>query len=117
VLYLDLYIIVVSTATTVLVNIPRNLFGVPCVSVNHIVIAGCLPIKRIKFDSKLEHEFIQNFKYLQNSFKKMQIDKVRVTASRCCPLAAGYDYMKRAEILVVVCYTTIYVYNCLWLLQ
>jgi hypothetical protein len=25
--------------------------------------------------------------------------------------------MKRAEILVVVCYTTIYVYNCLWLLQ
>jgi len=34
-------------------------------------------LKRIKFDSKLEHEYIQNFKLLQNSFKKMQVDKVR----------------------------------------
>ena len=43
-----------------------------------IVITGCLLLKRVKFNSKLEHEFIQNFKLLQNSFKKMQVDKVRI---------------------------------------
>jgi len=37
---------------------------------------GCLPLKRIKFDAKHEHEFINNFKALQNSFKKMGVDKV-----------------------------------------
>ena len=38
---------------------------------------GCIPLKRIKFDAKHEHEFINNFKALQNSFKKMGVDKVR----------------------------------------
>jgi len=37
---------------------------------------GCIPLKRIKFDAKHEHEFINNFKALQNSFKKMGVDKV-----------------------------------------
>ena len=41
------------------------------------VVAGSLPIKRVKFDTKLEHEFIQNFKILQGSFKKCSVDKVR----------------------------------------
>ena len=30
----------------------------------------------MKFATNLEHEFIQNFKILQNSFKKMNVDKV-----------------------------------------
>ncbi|KAK7501084.1 hypothetical protein BaRGS_00007569 [Batillaria attramentaria] len=37
---------------------------------------GSIPIKRVKFNTKLEHEFIQNFKILQNSFAKMAVDKV-----------------------------------------
>merc|ERR1712106_1100756 len=37
---------------------------------------ACLSLKKIKFDAKHEHEFIHNFKALQNSFKKMGIDKV-----------------------------------------
>ena len=37
---------------------------------------GCLPLKRIKFEAKHEHEFINNYKALQNSFKKMGVDKV-----------------------------------------
>merc|ERR1712227_350253 len=37
---------------------------------------GCIPLKRIKFDAKHEHEFINNFKALQNSLKKMGVDKV-----------------------------------------
>jgi len=37
---------------------------------------GCIPIKRVKFKTKLEHEYIQNFKVLQGGFKKMTVDKI-----------------------------------------
>ncbi|XP_029912222.1 microtubule-associated protein RP/EB family member 1-like isoform X2 [Myripristis murdjan] len=36
---------------------------------------GCLPLKRVKFQAKLEHEYIHNFKLLQTSFKKAGVDK------------------------------------------
>lgn len=35
-----------------------------------------VPMKRVKFGAKLEHEFIQNFKILQSAFKKCGVDKV-----------------------------------------
>lgn len=37
---------------------------------------GSVPMRRIKFKTNLEHEYIQNFKILQASFKKMTVDKV-----------------------------------------
>ncbi|CAG4947391.1 unnamed protein product [Colias eurytheme] len=37
---------------------------------------GSVPMKRIKFKTNLEHEYIQNFKILQAAFKKMSVDKV-----------------------------------------
>lgn len=37
---------------------------------------GSVPMRRIKFKTNLEHEYIQNFKILQASFKKMNVDKV-----------------------------------------
>ncbi|XP_037947144.1 microtubule-associated protein RP/EB family member 1 isoform X2 [Teleopsis dalmanni] len=37
---------------------------------------GSVPIKRVKFRTNLEHEYIQNFKILQASFKKMSVDKI-----------------------------------------
>lgn len=33
-------------------------------------------MKKVKFTTKLEHEYIQNFKILQAAFKKMNVDKV-----------------------------------------
>ena len=36
-------------------------------------------MKKVKFDAKLEHEFIQNWKILQNGFKKCGIDKVSIS--------------------------------------
>merc|ERR1719150_441999 len=36
---------------------------------------GLVPIKRVKFECKLEHESINNFKLLQASFKKMNVDQ------------------------------------------
>lgn len=35
-----------------------------------------VPMKRVKFGAKLEHEFIQNFKILQSAFKKCGVDKI-----------------------------------------
>lgn len=37
---------------------------------------GTIPIKKIKFTSKLETDFISNFKHLQNCFNKNGVDKV-----------------------------------------
>ncbi|GAB6022038.1 hypothetical protein CHUAL_006186 [Chamberlinius hualienensis] len=37
---------------------------------------GSISLKKVKFKTNLEHEYIQNFKFLQASFKKMQVDKI-----------------------------------------
>merc|ERR1719300_1119463 len=37
---------------------------------------GSVPLKRIKYNSKLEHEYIANFKILQAAFKKLGVDQV-----------------------------------------
>ncbi len=36
-------------------------------------------MKKVKFDTKLEHEFINNFKILQEGFKKVNVEKVWIT--------------------------------------
>ncbi|XP_065206702.1 microtubule-associated protein RP/EB family member 1 isoform X2 [Planococcus citri] len=36
---------------------------------------GSIALKRVKFRTNLEHEYIQNFKILQAAFKKMNVDK------------------------------------------
>nr|XP_023996477.1 microtubule-associated protein RP/EB family member 3-like [Salvelinus alpinus] len=37
---------------------------------------GCVLLKKVKFAARLEHEFINNFKVLQASFKRMGVDKI-----------------------------------------
>ncbi|XP_067249791.1 microtubule-associated protein RP/EB family member 1a isoform X2 [Chanodichthys erythropterus] len=37
---------------------------------------SCIPLKKVKFQAKLEHEYIHNFKLLQASFKKMGVSKI-----------------------------------------
>ncbi|KAL5289642.1 MAPRE2.2 family protein [Megaselia abdita] len=37
---------------------------------------GSVPVKRIKYRTNLEHEYIQNFKVLQGAFKKMNVEKI-----------------------------------------
>lgn len=39
---------------------------------------GCISLKKVKFQAKLEHEYIHNFKLLQASFKRMNVDKVSI---------------------------------------
>jgi hypothetical protein len=33
-------------------------------------------VKKVKFDTKLEHEYINNYKCLQEGFKKVNVEKV-----------------------------------------
>lgn len=37
---------------------------------------GSIQLKKVKFKTNLEHEYIQNFKILQAAFKKVNIDKI-----------------------------------------
>ena len=37
---------------------------------------GTIPMKKVKFDAKMDYAFIENFKLLQNSFKKVKCDKL-----------------------------------------
>jgi len=37
---------------------------------------GSVQVKKVKFNTKLEHEYITNFKVLQAAFKKMNVDKI-----------------------------------------
>ncbi|XP_077192196.1 microtubule-associated protein RP/EB family member 1 isoform X1 [Paroedura picta] len=37
---------------------------------------GSVALKKVKFQAKLEHEYIQNFKILQAGFKRMGVDKI-----------------------------------------
>eukprot|EP00039_Didymoeca_costata_P010321 m.138921 g.138921 ORF g.138921 m.138921 type:complete len:265 (+) comp14784_c1_seq1:237-1031(+) len=37
---------------------------------------GCLGLKRVRFDANQDYQYIENFKILQNSFKKKGVDKV-----------------------------------------
>lgn len=41
-----------------------------------ILFPGSVTIKKVKFNAKQEHDYINNFKLLQASFKKMSVDKV-----------------------------------------
>merc|ERR1739838_96730 len=40
-----------------------------------MLFANTVPMKRVKWGTKMDHEFISNFKLLQESFKKQKVDK------------------------------------------
>ncbi|XP_046372395.2 microtubule-associated protein RP/EB family member 1-like isoform X1 [Haliotis rufescens] len=42
----------------------------------HMMWSHCIPLRKVKFNSKLEHEYVSNFKQLQNSFHVMGVDKI-----------------------------------------
>jgi hypothetical protein len=52
-----------------------------------------MPLKRVKFNTNLEHEYIQNWKLLQTAFKKASVDKVLY-----------YNFYK--QLVFVLCYRT-----------
>lgn len=59
---------------------------------------GCISLKKVKFQAKLEHEYIHNFKLLQASFKRMNVDKVR---SLLVP-PQMYSFQNRCQYFIVL---------------
>ncbi len=43
-------------------------------------------MKKVKFNTKLEHEFINNYKILQEAFKHINIEKVCISAIHILPV-------------------------------
>ena len=43
------------------------------------MLSGTIPLKRVKYSSKQETDAINNFKILQSSFKKLNVDQVTTT--------------------------------------
>ncbi|XP_070824212.1 microtubule-associated protein RP/EB family member 1-like [Chaetodon trifascialis] len=41
-----------------------------------MLFTNSVPLKKVKFGAKLEHEYIHNFKLLQVAFKKLGVDKI-----------------------------------------
>nr|XP_057923356.1 microtubule-associated protein RP/EB family member 2 isoform X2 [Doryrhamphus excisus] len=41
-----------------------------------LLFPGCISLKKVKFQAKLEHEYIHNFKVLQAAFKRIKVDKI-----------------------------------------
>ncbi|ESN98551.1 hypothetical protein HELRODRAFT_84431 [Helobdella robusta] len=41
-----------------------------------ILFPGCINLKKVKFMTNLEHEYISNFKLVQGAFSKMKVDKI-----------------------------------------
>ncbi|CAL8329611.1 unnamed protein product [Merluccius merluccius] len=41
-----------------------------------VLFPGCLPVRRVKLNARVEHEYVHNFNILQNGFKKAGVDKV-----------------------------------------
>ena len=61
-------------------------------------------MKKVKFSTKLEHEYIQNFKVLQASFKKMSVDKVSDPAMVDLPRNSnGYEVVGGPENFNFLC--------------
>ena len=40
------------------------------------MVAGCLAVKKVRFDGNNEYQYIENFKLLQGAFNKKAVDKV-----------------------------------------
>ncbi|TRY86974.1 hypothetical protein DNTS_032762 [Danionella cerebrum] len=51
-------------------------YGVAYCQFMDMLFPGCILLKKVKFQAKLEHEFIHNFKVLQAAFKRMNVDKI-----------------------------------------
>jgi hypothetical protein len=44
--------------------------------ISNRTLIGTISLRKAKLDAKLEHEFINNFKLLQGTMKKVNIEKV-----------------------------------------
>jgi len=89
------------------------------------LLSGSLVLKKVKFNSTLEHEYISNFKILQGAFKKTSVDKVKESfprshgyiftcykLNRLMAISLYYIFMVRIVFLCVYNYGLLLVMVC-----
>ena len=59
-----------------LTKIEQFCSGAAYCQVMDMLFPGSIALKKVKFQAKLEHEYIQNFKILQAGFKRTGVDKI-----------------------------------------
>lgn len=57
-------------------KIEQTASGAVACQMMDVLFPGSVPMKRVKCNAKLEHEFISNLKILQQSFQKSGVDKI-----------------------------------------
>ncbi|XP_064161375.1 microtubule-associated protein RP/EB family member 1-like [Anguilla rostrata] len=72
----DILVWINATLKTNLTKIESMCSGAAYCKLMDLLFEDCVPLKKVKFQARLEHEFIHNFKILQVSFRKMHVDKV-----------------------------------------
>lgn len=70
--------------------------------VMHNYVSGYIPLKRVKYNTQLEHEYISNFKVLQNCFAKLGVDKVSSITPKRLDAMSAFDIINR---LVKCCFS------------
>jgi RP/EB family microtubule-associated protein len=65
-----------ETLQTSYVKIEELCSGAAYCQFMDLLFPGSVVLKKVKFNTKLEHEYIQNFKQLQACFQKMGVDKI-----------------------------------------
>jgi microtubule-associated protein, RP/EB family len=51
----------------------------------HMLFPGSVLLKKVKFRTNLEHEYVQNFKCFQDAIKEMDVDLVILSVTFECP--------------------------------
>ena len=66
-----------------------------------ILLSGSVPLKKVKYNTNLEHEYIQNFKMLQSSFTKCGVDKVSGgVVTDCCLERTTWTFCQKSSLTV-----------------
>ena len=68
--------------------------------------SGCISLKKVKFSTRLEHEYISNFKLLQNAFKKVGVEKVIINCSLSVQLPTTHTAIIGRR-LVLISYSSV----------
>lgn len=72
----DLLAWINDTLKTNMVKVEELCTGSAYCQFMDMLFPGCIMLKRVKVDARLEHEYINNYKALQNAMKRVKIEKV-----------------------------------------
>ena len=73
-----------GSLTSQLTKIEHLCTGAAYCQLLDILFPGSVPLRKVKFQSNLEHEYIQNFQLVKVAFSWLGVKKVRLPSVLCC---------------------------------